>query len=823
MFIVGLNSEKEEEKGGCCGVGSLNECNWLHVVTKVTTSENMTSPTTSRGFGSSPSTPTKARTSGQGEESPSVVGGLDNYTTSTFSSPTTPRTASSQGDGSQSTLGNILASVASGNGPEPRREVYVRSDPTLLTCFDPVDKELYDLWAPKRTCIDTSADVDGLEVGGGEMGLGDSIGSIDCGCGVLRRRVGGNGAGERGEAVVAPQMRQDRRCTRDLTLEVWTRREPHREQDGESGFECGCIRRARWAWRAASGGEAGKRTEGIWCLKLIVGWSMAVFVQPSIPVVMPAHHPRRPSVSSTMHWLSRKDSKASPERTLGATVVRTPEDALRDTNVRVTFDAQAQPSSPPLPPLPIPEDGEVELLEDTPRPAKPRRPVPAAPSPTPSSSSSVRPSLKSRSSTAVEDPPHVPPVPSHIPLSAPVPPFTPILVSAPLGPDTDPSKVIITLETCTATHKSTLATLSSRPSFLADYLTELINSPAASQASSVYSTESADVERYRNHLATQGLLPAASSSTSLHIFLDRPSAPYTHILTFLRTPSSLPEYPSTLPRSVQLSSLTHSTSSSLFNAKLEALLELRDETAYLGLDSLYKLCTDEIRQRLHHAPRHTRGTSHASVNTMMGPGLLPSLSGRPPSVQSHHASVYSLHTLIERVEGDLNSSNKDALDRVSRGSESLDEDYHSPLLPLNFPMPPLPIPTPTPTTTVTTTTLPPSTTAPILPPARHLKNLSASSQATTKSKHPTGSSSPSPSYSPPQSASSSPGQMFTRPPQLHKKSESLATMPMRPPPPLPESASRRPESRKVGRTAAHHTPSPSVNAAPVGPAPPGWI
>lgn len=252
------------------------------------------------------------------------------------------------------------------------------------------------------------------------------------------------------------------------------------------------------------------------------------------PPPMPSHNPRRPSISSTMHWLSRKDSKPSPDPNglQGATVVRTPEDALRDTNVRVTYEPNPQlpshspSSSPPLPPLPMPEEEETELLAETPkRPPKPYRAVPPAPSPTPSSSSSLRPSLKSRSSTAVEDPPHVPPLPSHIPLSGPVAPFTPILVSAPPGPDIDPSRIIVTLETCTSTYKSTLSTLSSRPSFLADYLISLTKQRSASQASSVYSTESADVETYRNHLGSQGLLQTASCSTSLHIFLDRPSAP----------------------------------------------------------------------------------------------------------------------------------------------------------------------------------------------------------------------------------------------------------------------------------------------------------
>ncbi|KAF9268032.1 hypothetical protein L218DRAFT_954424 [Marasmius fiardii PR-910] len=29
------------------------------------------------------------------------------------------------------------------------RKPVVRSDPSLITCFDPADKELYDLWAPQ--------------------------------------------------------------------------------------------------------------------------------------------------------------------------------------------------------------------------------------------------------------------------------------------------------------------------------------------------------------------------------------------------------------------------------------------------------------------------------------------------------------------------------------------------------------------------------------------------------------------------------------------------------------------------------------------------
>ncbi|PAV20827.1 hypothetical protein PNOK_0345400 [Pyrrhoderma noxium] len=32
----------------------------------------------------------------------------------------------------------------------PNKRLVIRADPTLVTCFDPSDKELYDLWAPKH-------------------------------------------------------------------------------------------------------------------------------------------------------------------------------------------------------------------------------------------------------------------------------------------------------------------------------------------------------------------------------------------------------------------------------------------------------------------------------------------------------------------------------------------------------------------------------------------------------------------------------------------------------------------------------------------------
>ncbi|KAF4619767.1 hypothetical protein D9613_005025 [Agrocybe pediades] len=36
------------------------------------------------------------------------------------------------------------------NSAGTARRVVIRSDPSMLTCFDPADKELYNLWAPRR-------------------------------------------------------------------------------------------------------------------------------------------------------------------------------------------------------------------------------------------------------------------------------------------------------------------------------------------------------------------------------------------------------------------------------------------------------------------------------------------------------------------------------------------------------------------------------------------------------------------------------------------------------------------------------------------------
>lgn len=291
---------------------------------------------------------------------------------------------------------------------------------------------------------------------------------------------------------------------------------------------------------------------------------------------------RRPSISNTMvTWLSRSSTSTSshsaqyiPSKPIrisepkftrsleilnrervgalgsGATVVRTPEEALSGSRVRVTYqdaptleevdspteveaeieeeeeeerdDLPSPPSSPPLPPLPqTPAD--FQMFEpETPKPPKPTRTPP--PPPTPSPSTSFRPSLKSSSTPCLDYFPAVPALPINIPATPLAPEFKPILISEVPSSVVDPTKIIISLETSTATHRTTFDTIMSRPSHLSAYVSSLFpRSRRNSDASSVYSNASEDVHTYRHHLTTQGLLP--QSPFILHIFLDRPSAP----------------------------------------------------------------------------------------------------------------------------------------------------------------------------------------------------------------------------------------------------------------------------------------------------------
>ncbi|KJA30221.1 hypothetical protein HYPSUDRAFT_270407 [Hypholoma sublateritium FD-334 SS-4] len=386
-------------------------------------------------------------------------------------------------------------------------------------------------------------------------------------------------------------------------------------------------------------------------------------------------HPRRPS----MHWLSRSNSPPAPAparpirseprraRTIdssprsgtlgaGATVVRTPDEALRETGVRLAPEAGAtirakkekrishhssvdtdlpvespptptSPPLPPLPPLPALDSEEEETLADPDSPGRtspprPSRPPPPAPAPIPRSPS-LRSSLKVKTMSTLDDAPTVPPLPAHVAALNQPPPFAAILLSDPPAMAVDPAKTIVTLETCTQTFKTTLETIKSRPSHLAQFLVSLFFRPHHESMASVYSAESDDLSTYRRHLTSQGLLP---HTANIHVFLDRASAPYAHILAYLRAPVPDGGQPETLPRALQLQA------SSSASARLEALIEVRDEAAFLALDGLHKLCTDEIRMR--YGPRlHSRGQSSSAA-----------------SFHSQQASVSSATTLAEHME-----------------------------------------------------------------------------------------------------------------------------------------------------------------------------
>ncbi|KAG8757792.1 hypothetical protein FRC11_004267 [Ceratobasidium sp. 423] len=181
--------------------------------------------------------------------------------------------------------------------------------------------------------------------------------------------------------------------------------------------------------------------------------------------------------------------------------------------------------------------------------------------------------------------------------TTPLPPFHPVLLSAvPIRP-VAPSQVIVTLETSTLTQRTTIATLASRPSRLATYLEALVPITGGKEASADPTFSSL----FAAHLAQAGIVPQLHSQNGpIHIFLDRPSAPYAHILTYLRSSGSAP---SILPRAASLALSAEPT-------RVEALCELRDEAKFLELTELVELCDKELRTR---APKLRNTASSSSL------------------------------------------------------------------------------------------------------------------------------------------------------------------------------------------------------------------
>ena len=282
-----------------------------------------------------------------------------------------------------------------------------------------------------------------------------------------------------------------------------------------------------------------------------------------------SHRGRRPSLPSPMSWLTRASSTSSHAPAIrashskssslgtirhgnfgpGVTIVRTPQEALAGTGVSVESlsdqdyeedegethsepadqtDSHAEQSeTPSVPPAYSPPRSSLPLSKSTPSlPLKDHqstRPIRSPPLP---------PSAVAQLAQKKLPPPPLstlfPAVPPHTSFSTPFspPPFDCILLSPAPPSAIDFSKLLVTLETCTATHRTTFGTLTSRPSRLASYLKSLFSDgdeepdPEADSLSS-HAEDGSFNSIFHNHLTSSGLL--SPSAFNVHIFLDRAS------------------------------------------------------------------------------------------------------------------------------------------------------------------------------------------------------------------------------------------------------------------------------------------------------------
>lgn len=115
-----------------------------------------------------------------------------------------------------------------------------------------------------------------------------------------------------------------------------------------------------------------------------------------------------------------------------------------------------------------------------------------------------------------------------------------------------------------------------------------------------------------------------------HVFLDRPSAPYAHILAFLRSLASTTT--PILPRS-----LAQMPASSA--VRMDALIEVRDEATYLGMELLVGVCEDEIVRR--------RGDRARKMSS----GVLKVKEPKAVTVQDRHSVSSGHETAVEDQTG----------------------------------------------------------------------------------------------------------------------------------------------------------------------------
>lgn len=175
--------------------------------------------------------------------------------------------------------------------------------------------------------------------------------------------------------------------------------------------------------------------------------------------------------------------------------------------------------SPPRSSLPLSKSTPSLPLKDPHHPGRPTRVHPHPPTASDTQKKLPPPPL----STLF---PAVPPISAHLPSPSSPPPFDCILLSPAPPSAIDFSKLLVTLETCTATHRTTFGTLTSRASRLASYLKSLfsdIDEESDPEAPSLSSPgeNSSFHSIFHNHLASSGLL--SPSAFNIHIFLDRAS------------------------------------------------------------------------------------------------------------------------------------------------------------------------------------------------------------------------------------------------------------------------------------------------------------
>ena len=278
------------------------------------------------------------------------------------------------------------------------------------------------------------------------------------------------------------------------------------------------------------------------------------------PLASPPNTPpkgHRPSFSKGINWLSRGSGSthkpiriSEPKFTnsleilyiprsgvlgSGATVVKTPHDALCVplTEEEEGFEIKSEhadienggdeckrlpspPHSSALPPVP---QEASDSLTNIKKASTSSLPIIAR--------SSLKSSKSSKSSLSA----HEAPLPIDITASVTAPPFYPILVGPSPTSSVDPSKIIVSLETATSTQRTTMTTLTSKPSHISLYLNSLLHkvdpdfTSVYSQASGASTPQDASFNSiFHQHLASSGLLSQASE-LAIHVFLDRPSAP----------------------------------------------------------------------------------------------------------------------------------------------------------------------------------------------------------------------------------------------------------------------------------------------------------